>query len=190
MNPSRRPLSRLLFFVFATLLIGAGQAQARRGFKLFTMGETVSEVGTVSDDVTRAITADTGPRLNKIGFKYDYFGLFWLDLWNWGGEYVAYNSLNEDTVYKVSKTQAADMMGIDEGKLGKPLNYRFPYLLMILIGLALLKFVPRYLAKRKQAAAVPQWSPQSQPRPNYEPPQTPSGSGPPPMPPPMPPEQQ
>lgn len=175
--------SRLLLFACALILFGAGQAHARRGFKLITTGTSISELGPVKPEFRDDVKAPNGPVLDKVGFKYDFFGLFWLDLWNWDGEYCIFHG---DDYSPLSKHDAAQLMGVDESKLGKPINYRFPYGLDILIGLTLLKFLPRFIAKRKaaRANAVPAWTP-----PPAQPPPASSAEGPPPVPPPLPPDQ-
>ena len=125
----------------------------------------------------------------------EHFGLFWLDIWSWGGKYTVYNKL-QDVPYLVSNAEAAALLGINESQLTKPLSYHLPWGLVIIVGLMLLKFLPRFLAKRRQARAggsqfhgggsPPGWSPQ--PVPPGQPPMPPAG-GPPPIPPPLPPEQ-
>ena len=104
MHHPHRSLLRLFYLVSAVLLLGAGQAQARRGFMLITTGTGFSEFG----KVTPEFAARTRP-LDTVGWKYDYFGVFWLDIWNWGGEYCVYHDNTYDTV---TKEQAAMLMGV------------------------------------------------------------------------------
>jgi hypothetical protein len=181
--------------LFAAVLFGTGEAHARRGFKLITTGSTVDEIGTVKLEMAQAIKAETKYDLTRIGFQYSYFGLFWLDLWNWGGEYVIYDGNKDGVGEVITKEQAAKFMGVDESKVGKPFNYRFPYLLDIVVVGALLKIVPRIIAKKRQSAGrvpefkqgeAPRWMPPSSP-PAGSPP--PAADIPPPMPPPLPPEE-
>ena len=184
MKPSSLTWTRLVLFAFAAVLLGTSQAHAKRGFKLITTGTSLSELGPVKAEHMEDVKLPVGTTLDKVGYKYDYFGLFWLDLWNWGGEYCVFSG---DNYAPVDKKEAARLMGTDESKLGKPLNYRFPYGLDILLALGLLKFVPRILASRKRKSqAVPSFD---GPVPAWTPPAT-GNSGPPPMPPPMPPDQQ
>jgi hypothetical protein len=196
---------RLLFLILASLLLGAHEAQAKRGIVIITHGDAVSEIGPVKkNDELLALF----PLLKdaKIGFHYNHFGIFWLDLWNWGGEYVIYNSAKEGEV--ITKEQAAMFLGVPESEIGTPLNYKAPYGLDILIGLGLLRFVPRFARRNnfggsgsdtgRAPARVetdrPRWVPPA-PRTNPAPPlvfqpgPVQPGSGPPPIPPPLPPEQ-
>jgi|GEM_PF-3400592 len=200
---------RLLSFAALVLLFSAGEAQARRrgGFRLYTFGPTISELGPLRQDALQKL--DSGAKvksqaplrgLNTVGFRYKHFGLFWLDIWSWGGHYAVYNSANDD-FEEVSPSIAASLMGIEESKLSKPLSYHIPWGLVIILGLAALKIIPRLIAKRRyarqqaaQATAIPEWTPPPPgivpPPPGYSPPaQPPGGSGPPPVPPPLPPDQ-
>src|SRR5215510_5556284 len=43
-----------------------------------------------------------------IGYRYDRFGVYWLDFWRWGGEFVVYN----DRAYApLSASQLAELGG-------------------------------------------------------------------------------
>lgn len=193
MKRSHFPAPLFVIMLFAAILFGTGQAHAKRGFKLITTGSTVDEIGTVTREQAEAIKQITKYDLTKIGYQYKYFGLFWLDLWNWGGEYVIYDGNKDGVGDVITKEQAATFMGVDEGKVGKPFNYRFPYLLDIIVVGMLLKIVPRIIAKKRNSANrvpefkqgdVPRWTP-----PPPAGPTPPSADSPPPMPPPLPPEE-
>ncbi len=192
MKPSSHPWARLVLFFFTAVLLGTGQAHAKRGFKLITTGTSISDLGAVKPEFLDEVKVPSGPTLGHIGFKYDYFGLFWLDLWNWDGAYCVFNG---DDYAPVEKQEAARLAGMEESKLGKPLNYRFPLGLDILLALGLLKFVPRLIASRKQkagglsggAGSIPPWTPPAAQVPPAVP-QTDPGAAPP-VPPPLPPEQ-
>jgi hypothetical protein len=176
------------------MLMGVHEAQARRGFILITHGDAVSELGPARlEGELAAIPELQGA---KIGFHYDYFGLFWLDLWNWGGEYVIYNSAKQGEV--LTAKQAAAFLGVPESEMGTPLNYKAPFGLDILLGIGLLKYWSRksqntrVFAPARTETTRPRWTP-SPSRSNSDPPRLtlsfPASNGPPPMPPPLPPEQ-
>lgn len=197
MRSSPHSLSRLLYLVFAVVLFGAGEAQAKRGIMIITTGTTHSELGPVKKDYVSQLGPDERREIESahydtVGYQYSHFGIFWLDIWNWGGEYIVYNKVSENGGI-VTPAQAALLMGIEERKLGKPFNYRMPYGLLLVVGLVSLKFVPRMIAKKRQASQ-PQYQPADRPKwsPDNPPPGAPgnpTAGGPPPMPPPMPPEQ-
>jgi len=199
MNHSCRHLSRLLIFVFAALLLGAGHAHAKRVPKLYTFGPANAEVGPIKAGALSAQPAEVRTPfealgVDTVGFHYQHFGLFWLDIWSWSGRYTVYNKMH-DVPYPVTNAQAAALLGIKESELKKPLSYHIPWGLVIIVGLMLLKFLPRFLARRKAARESAQfdsrqtWSPPSQPAPSYQPPHAPPAGGPPPMPPPLPPDE-
>ncbi len=198
----------LPFFALAAvfLLCSAGEARARRrGFTLITTGTTHSELAAIKKDADglapEMMAAIRQRNFDTVGYQYSHFGIFWLDLWNWNGEYIMYNKVSEDGGV-VPPAVAAALLGVPEQKLPKPLNYRFPYGLMILCGLASLKVVPRLVAKRRQRQSVPdfnppppsggerpRWSPLPPQGSPQAPPASPPAGGPPPVPPPLPPEQ-
>jgi hypothetical protein len=75
----------------------------------------------------------------KVGYKYSYAGVFWLDIWTWDGEFCVYKGggLMDDTSYvSIDKATAAELMGKTEDQIGIPFVYRFPLLLLILGGVA------------------------------------------------------
>lgn len=195
MNNPSRILPRLLILVFAALLIGTGEVQAKRVPKLYTFGPANSEMGPIKQGTLEAQPSEvSGPLkalgVDTVGFNYQHFGLFWLDIWSWGGKYTVYNKLNE-AYYPVTDAQAAAFLGIKESELKKPLSYHLPWGLVIILGLALLKFLPRFLAARQRSKPAPQY--RQSDAPSWTPPTPPAGGPPagvpPPIPPPLPPEQ-
>jgi hypothetical protein len=203
-------LLHLITLAAAFLFCSAGDAAAkRRGFTLITTGSTHSELGPIKKDAAAGLAPEMKSEIQQrnydtVGYQYSHFGIFWLDLWNWSGEYIVYNKVSEDGAVAPQGVAAA-LLGVEEAKLPKPLNYRFPYGLMIICGLVSLKVVPRLIAKRKSRQPLPPFNPPPPSgggdRPRWTPlaPQT-SGSpaqmptaplpsaGPPPVPPPLPPE--
>ncbi len=188
---------RFVILLLSVLFFGVHEAQARKGFFLITHGDAVSELGKVK--LSGELASIPELHSAKIGFHYDHFGIFWLDLWNWGGEYVIYNDMKEGS--PITKAQAAVFLGVPESEIGTPLNYKCPYGLDILVGLGLLRFVPRWMRKNRTmgggggrpVARVnvdrPRWTPpppHATPAPAPPPrvfPPAPTGSGPPPLPP-------
>ena len=58
-----------------------------------------------------------------MGYKYGYFGVFWIDLWTWGGEYCVY----EGNRYRpIQPAEAALLVGKQQRELSTPPGYRFP----------------------------------------------------------------
>jgi hypothetical protein len=65
----------------------------------------------------------------KVGFKFSYFGVFWLDLWTWDGEYCLFH---DKEYWPVPKATAAALLDRPEEELTPPLAYTYPSLLLIL----------------------------------------------------------
>jgi hypothetical protein len=120
--------SRLLMLLVAALLWLVPARAEAGGVVLITRGDTIANLGEIVSAQKAKIEAETAPGV-KVGYVYNYFGLFWLDLWTWGGRYCVYKDKN---FWDVSPAEAASFLGTEEGKLGKPFLYRFPPLLYIL----------------------------------------------------------
>ena len=128
------------------LLLQPSQAQAK-GIVLITWGETISHVADLPPDVKAELRKVPGMAATEpaVGYYYSYFGVFWLDLWTWGGKHCLYQG---KTVWKdVPSNVIAGMLGKTEDQLSKPWYYSFPPGLMIIIGLALLVVVLGFFTK-------------------------------------------
>ena len=89
-----------LLLVAAVLL---SPSQARAGVILITHGDTISHIGEVAPEFR-------SPKLpQRVGFKSSYFGVFWIDLWTWGGEFCAYEG---DRYQPISRAEAARLIGM------------------------------------------------------------------------------
>jgi hypothetical protein len=111
---------------------------------LITHGDTINHVGNIAgpapQDMQKNAIGDV-----KVGFKYSYFGVFWLDLWTWGGEFCLYTK--DDRYQPISRSQAAMLMGVSEDQLSKPFLYKFPLGLIILVGVVLICIAVRIFKK-------------------------------------------
>jgi|JI102314A1RNA_FD_contig_31_2138770_length_528_multi_6_in_0_out_0_1 hypothetical protein len=114
----------------ATATLSSGEAEAK-GIMIITYGEAVLHYQDLPTEMHDALKTATGHDL-KVGYLYDNFGLFWLDLWTWGGQYCLYEG---DSVERLTPEQAAEVLGTTTDKLGKPLLYTLPLGLAILLGL-------------------------------------------------------
>ena len=76
----------------------------------------------------------------KLGYRYERFGVFWMDIWRWDGEFVLYEG---DTYVPLS-----DEMVEALGGASVPWRYRLPDGLLIVLALAYLGFIGR----RKRSA--------------------------------------
>jgi hypothetical protein len=108
------------------------QAEASHPAKavvLITHGDTINHVGDVPAQNLKQLPA------TKVGFKYSYWGIFWLDLWTWGGEYCLYSG---QQYWKLQPAEAAQLLNKSASDLGKPFLYRFPLGLLLIVPFILL----------------------------------------------------
>ena len=102
------------------------QAEARRGIVLITSGDTIKHVADVSAEMKPVIREVTGSSVDyKVGYLHDRVGVFWIDLWTWGGEYVLYDETEQD-LWELDAEQTAAIMGTTTDQLSAPLFYSFP----------------------------------------------------------------
>src|SRR5436305_621679 len=97
-----------------------------KGIILITHGDSVSHLGDVAAEYRAADLPATA-----VGYKYSYFGVFWLDLWTWGGTYCLYK---DKSYWELTPAQAAQLLKKSEADLGKPFLYHVPLGLVALIG--------------------------------------------------------
>ncbi len=135
---------------FAAAALFAEPAQAGRGLLLITHGDAIKHVADLSPEMAKFASEEMGHDGVKLGYKYDHFGLFWLDLWTWDGEYCLYAG---DTYWSLPPDAAAQIMEQPVESLGTPFLYKFPLGLMILLGLGGAFAAYTVLTRNKQGAA-------------------------------------
>jgi len=105
------------------VLLSPSQASAK--FFLITHGDTITDLGPIKvkgEDMPANVPL-------KVGYKYSYGGLFWVDFWTWDGTYCIYH---DKSFEPISEEVAAGLLGKSPGELSRPFFYRFPPGLMIL----------------------------------------------------------
>jgi hypothetical protein len=127
-----RRANLLLAGLVALVCLAPARAHAG-GFFLVTYGDSFKYLGEVPAAQKETIQQTTG-KDPQIGYKYSYAGLFWIDIWTWGGEYCLYK---DKTYWSLDRYQAAALLGVEEAALLKPWTYRYPPGLLI-IGLVVL----------------------------------------------------
>jgi hypothetical protein len=117
-----------------------------KGIVLITWGETISHVADLPPQVKADLRKMPGMALTEpaVGYNYSYFGIFWLDLWTWGGKHCLYQG---KTVWDVPANVIADMLGKSEDQLSKPWYYTFPPGLLIVVGIVALVVVLSFFGK-------------------------------------------
>ena len=116
----------LLGSIFAGLLLLAlpDRAQARGIPIIYNTGDT-SFAERPLPATLRGLTRDA----THMGYHCQHFGLFWITLWTWDGQWAIYN---DKVVYKLPDEVAAVALGIAGKDPGKPFFYRFPLGLLLI----------------------------------------------------------
>jgi len=126
MTPSSFRFLALTLVAFGVL--AANKAQGGIPI-LITSGESIKHVGDVAPKLSAEIRQATGSN-PSVGFHYSYFGVFWLGLWTWNGQYCFYNG---NKYWLLSDAQAAAALDTTESQLHHPILYTFPPGLTVLI---------------------------------------------------------
>lgn len=134
----------LVVLCFVTL---TSEAQARRRtLILITTGEKVMEIADIpADSPAKKTFADA-----KIGYRCEHFGLFWLAIWTWDGEFCIYSD-EENSLVVDSASAIAEITGVPVSKIKKPLFYSFPPLLVIGAAFLTLAVLAKMLDVRAEA---------------------------------------
>ena len=116
----------LSLFALTIAALLPAQAEARRGIILITSGDTIKHVADVAAEMKPVIREVTGSSVEyKVGYLHERIGVFWIDLWTWGGEYVLYDESEQD-LWELDAEETAAIMGTTPDKLSTPLFYSFP----------------------------------------------------------------
>ena len=125
----------------AAMLFRPAVAEAK-GFVLITYGDDISKVADIPADQLEGVKQDTGASNPAIGYKYSMFGIFFLNIWTWSGEYVLYE---DDNYWDLGTEGAAQILGTAPDQLKKPLGYTIPpglvLILVLIIGGVVWKLV-------------------------------------------------
>jgi hypothetical protein len=141
-----RQLAARGFLLVAALVLWIPSEAAGKGFILITHGDTISHLG----EVPVAVRAHLPPKVRgayMVGFKYSSFGVFWVDIWTWGGEYCLYE---DKTYWPMPRAVAAQLLNKSERDLDKPWNYTVPPGLIILIGIVVVVILVKVFRKRPE----------------------------------------
>lgn len=153
----------------------ASKAQARKGPMIINHGDKVFEIAEAEEGSMAKLTFSDA----VVGYHCQHFGVLWLPLWTWDGEFCVYSEEGES--YKpLPPEEIAAVTGVPVEKIKKPFFYTFPLGLVILgvvVGLVIVaKVVGR--GKNQTATAATQFTGTMPP--GTAPPGTaPPGTGPP-----------
>jgi hypothetical protein len=135
----------------ALVLFALTPARASARLLLITYVERTSQVGAVTSAAARQkLVRKAGAGTPSVGFRYHAVGVFWLDVWTWGGHF--YVAGGKDGV-PLTDAEAAEALGVTEGDLARPVFYRYPLGLLILCGAAT-TLVPMALSRWRAEAKV------------------------------------
>ncbi|MDQ3335012.1 MAG: hypothetical protein M4D80_07615 [Myxococcota bacterium] len=143
--------------IAVVLVVGSGDiAEARRGggAVLINTGDDILHIRDLSVDDRDAYTiADPSSEVpgegiffGKLGYRYERFGVFFMDIWRWDGEFVLYSG---DTYVTIDDEMLALV-----GGASVPWRYRLPDGLLILIAAAYLGFIGRRKRSAKSALII------------------------------------
>jgi hypothetical protein len=140
-----------------SLLLNPAPAQAARIpiFIIWGSGETISHLGELLPEVKQSLPPQI-PRHVKVGFAYNYFHLFWCNVWTWNGRYVLYDG---NRYMPLQEGELVALTGKAEGDYGKPFFYQIPIGLVILVGLVTAGCVGAVMSRRKGPTEFPAGDP-------------------------------
>ncbi len=83
-----------LLVVLGGLFLFPSSASAK--IVLITRGETINHVADIPQPTKNQLLQEIRQQGGKcadlaVGFRYRYFGVFWLDFWTWGGQYCTFH---------------------------------------------------------------------------------------------------
>jgi hypothetical protein len=138
--------------IAVVLVIGLGStAEARRGggAVLINTGDDILHIRDLESAANTAAVADEAPDalvFSKLGYRYERFGVFFMDIWRWDGEFVLYSG---DTYVPIDD----EMLSL-VGGANVPWRYRLPDGLLILIAIGYLAFIGRRKRSAKSALII------------------------------------
>jgi hypothetical protein len=138
--------------VLGAVLLAPSRGEAK-GFMLITYGDDISKVADIPPQILENVKQSTGATSPEIGYKYSNFGIFFLNLWTWGGDYVIFEN---DTYWDLGAEGAAQMLGVDAGALKKPFTYSFPPGLIVLLLLVVVGAVYWIFTRNKESELSPE----------------------------------
>ncbi len=86
-------------------------------------GEKISDSGALEGDSQRAVSQQLGDNV-RVGFHYQQFHVFYVDLWTWDGKHVLYNG---DKYWELPEEEWRSLLGHSAAdKFSTPFLYRCP----------------------------------------------------------------
>jgi hypothetical protein len=133
-----RVLALHVIVIFLVLFSASPAHAGRGGIVIINYGEDTLHIRDLPPEVANQIGYPT------LAYRYDLFGVFWLDLWRWGGEFVVY----DEGQLSYAPLTAEDLEAL--GGAGVPWKYRAPPGLLIVLGLI---YLGTFFGRRRRIAA-------------------------------------
>ena len=122
-------------FSLNSSLYAAEKPASLPGIILITRGDKITDIGEIPKENREQLEAFANVQGLKAGYYYNQFGIFWLEIWSWDGQYCFYTDDDGSQVLlEASKAQVATALNKKPEDLGKPWSYTFPPGLMLLIA--------------------------------------------------------
>jgi hypothetical protein len=159
MVSSKSGASLLPLLAFVLALLVSSEAQARRGVMIVNTGEDVMKIADIPEPTLAELAAAGVSGRPEIGVMYSRFGVFWLDIVRWNPQYVVFvdDGVSGFEYETASPAQLAELAGVPEAEITKPIRYYLPPGAVIL-GLLVFVGGPLYLfssvASRRRRAAL------------------------------------
>jgi hypothetical protein len=141
----------------AIVLLVASAAHAR-DLGVITTGSDIIHLRDLPPETAAAVG------FHSLGYRYNVFGIYWLDFWRWGGELVVYTSDTEVSSHDASDAASGTLVlerwafapvtseQIEHlGGAGVPWKYRCPPGMLLILALIELQIVVR---RRRSARTV------------------------------------
>ena len=154
---SRHSVSFLLMVgVLVVLSLPSRALARRRGFVLITFGDKVTKIC----DAAENSLATQGFADATVGYRYDQFGVFFVPIWTWGGEFCVYSD-EEQTYTPGTPEELALITGVPMENITKPFFYSFPLGFDIILAIILLavavKIKDRIMGTGQTEADAEEW---------------------------------
>ena len=140
-------LSVMLLALLAGFFLSPSEAHARRGIVVITSGDHIAHVANFPSEAESQLRQETGHTV-QLGYYYSHFGVFWVDIWTWGGTYCVYEG---DNYEPLEYEQAVALMG--GSSISKPFFYSCPPGMVLLLCVGVWYGVSSY-RERKQTQAL------------------------------------
>ncbi len=135
-------MTRVLFrflplLAFVLVCLPQSEAQARRGLVLITSGDNIEHIADLDPEVAKEVEPALGTGI-AVGYHYEQFGLFFLEIWTSDGQFVLYR---DDEYWELPDAEIAKAAGVETiDDLSKPFFYSFP-LGLIIVSVLVVVFI-------------------------------------------------